>query len=226
MTIAEVARMTGLSRAAARRCLHTLQQLGYIASDGRQFALRPKVLSLGFAAVATMPLATTVQPFLEHVNSQLCESASLSVLEDDEIFVIARATARRNNMKMAAVGCHMPLNGTALGRVLLAHLPSTQRDALFARMPRTSYTEHTIADPDTLLRILDQVRAQGYAMVDREIETDMLAVAVPIRNPRDEIVGAINVAIEDGRMSASELEGKALPVLREAARDITTALRS
>ncbi|MBL8699478.1 MAG: helix-turn-helix domain-containing protein [Alphaproteobacteria bacterium] len=224
LTIADVARITGLSRAAARRCLHTLQLLGYVGSDGRLYALRPKVLSLGYAFISSMPLATTVQPFLERVSERLGESASLGVLEEDEIVYVARAATKRIMSVSLNIGSRLPAHCTSMGRVLLAHLPAGELDGYLARVPLAPLTEKTITRRDELERALDQVRQRGYALVDQELEMGLRSISVPVHDTRGGVVGAMNVSTQAGRVARRDMENGFLPVLQEAARDVRAAL--
>ena len=94
-SIAEVSATSGLDRATARRCLLTLAELGYADYDGKFFTLTPRVLRLGTACLATMPLPRLVQPTLDRLSDTLNESASVSILDGAEIVYVARAARQR-----------------------------------------------------------------------------------------------------------------------------------
>jgi IclR family pca regulon transcriptional regulator len=219
LSIAEVARISGLPRAVARRCLYTLMQLGYVGTDGRAYFLRPKILSLGYAYLSSTPLTVSIQPYLERVGQTLHESCSAGVLEEDEVLYIARAAARRIMAVDLNVGSRLPAYCSSLGRVLLAHLPPAELDAYLARVERKPFTERTVTDRDALLEALEQVRRKGYALVDQELELGLRSIAVPIRNVGGQVVAAMNVSAQAARLGCREMESEVLPVLEAAAQE-------
>lgn len=224
LTIADVARITGLSRAAARRCLYTLERLGYVGSDGRLHALRPKVLALGYAFIASTPLAAAAQPVLERVSETLGGPASLGVLEEDEVVYVARAATKRITTVTLNIGSRLPAHCTSMGRVLLAHLPTAALDAHFDRVQLTAFTEKTITSREALRHVLDTVREQGYALVDEELEIGLRSIAVPLRSANGDVVGAMNVGTPVDRAAQRDMEGRFLPALQEAVRDLRNRL--
>jgi IclR family pca regulon transcriptional regulator len=220
LTIAEVARISGLPRAAARRCLHTLERLGYVGSDGRRYSLRPKILALGYAFMSSTPLATTLQPVLERVSERLHESCSASTLDEDEIVYIARAATRRIMSVTLNVGSRLPAYCTSMGRVLLAQLPREEIDEFLGRVRMRSITEKTITSRDVLRRVLDQVLEKGYALVDQELEIGLRSIAVPVRGATGAVIAAMNVSAQAARISRREMEGRFLPVLQQGAGEV------
>jgi len=133
LTLSEVAERTGLTRAAARRFLLTLQELGYVGSSGRQFSLRPRVLALGYAYLSSFSVSQIAQPHLEDLAEQLHESCSVSVLDGDDLVYVARASANRIMTIALTVGTRLPPYPTSMGRILLAHLPERELDAYLRR---------------------------------------------------------------------------------------------
>jgi len=220
LTIAEVARLAGLPRAAARRCLHTLSRLGYAGSDGRSYYLKPKILSLGYAFLSSTPLAATVQPFLERVSEGLHESSSAGVLDEGDVVYIARAATKRIMSVGLSVGSRLPASTTSMGRALLAHLPPAEQAAHLARFPPRRLTERTVVEPGALLRILEQTRLRGYALVDQELEVGLRSIAVPVVNAQGQVVAAMNVSAQAQRIGRREMEGRFLPALLTAAAEL------
>src|SRR5262252_5159600 len=170
LTLSEVAERTGLTRAAARRFLLTLQELGYVGSSGRQFSLRPRVLALGYAYLSSFSVSQIAQPHLEDLAEQLHESCSVSVLDGDDLVYVARASANRIMTIALTVGTRLPPYPTSMGRVLLAHLPAGELEAYLGRAELRKLTERTVVDPGELRTILATVRSQGWAAVDQELE--------------------------------------------------------
>ncbi len=219
LLIADVAKTTGLPRAVARRCFYTLMQLGYVGSDGRSFFLRPKILTLGYAYLSSVPLASTLQPYLERVSQAVRESCSAGVLEEDEVVYIARAATQRIMAADLRVGSRLPAYCSSLGRVLLAHLPAAELEAYLARVEFHPLTERTITSPEGLRRALEQVRQKGYALVDQELEIGLRSIATPVRNLAGEVVAAINVSAQATRLPRREMENHILPALHQAAQE-------
>jgi IclR family pca regulon transcriptional regulator len=231
LSIGDVARITKVSRPAAGRCLHTLEVLGYASPANGGFELTPMVMSLASNYLAAAPsqfgvgaIAHIAQPVLERVSKQLNESASLAVLDDDDIVYLARAAAQRILSVELAVGSRLPAACTSMGRVLLAHLSDDLRARYLSRVKLHPYTPHTIVNKPRLRAELDKVRAQGYAIVDQELEIGLRSVAVPVRRPDGAVVAAVNAGVHVARADSQTLLREFLPVLQRASRDITASL--
>jgi IclR family pca regulon transcriptional regulator len=214
LTIADVARATDLSRAAARRCLLTLTRIGYAEFDGKFFRLTPRVLRLGHAWLASTALPQLVQPFLERLSEETHESSSASLLDGHEIVYIARSAQRRIMSVGLSVGTRLPAFCTSMGRLLLAWRdPEEARARILAGKPK-ALTPHTITDPERLLEILAQVREQGHCIVDQELELGLISLAVPLFNARGEVVAAFNISGQIQRNSAQQMAEQFLPRMR------------
>jgi IclR family pca regulon transcriptional regulator len=216
LTIAEVARMTSLSRAAARRCLLTLEALGYAGFDGKFFTLKPRILKLGYAYLSSTALPQLLQPFLEEVSEATHESSSASLLDGEEIVYIARAATKRIMSVGLSVGSRLPAFCTSMGRVLLAGLPPEEARARLASAERRRLTPFTRTGVDELLAILEEVRSAGYAINDQELEMGLASIAVPVQNTTGRTVAAINVGAQAARIPAAELAQRYLPRLLAA----------
>lgn len=214
LTIADVARSTDLSRAAARRCLLTLTKTGHAEFDGKFFRLTPRVLRLGYAWLASTALPQLVQPFLEKLSEETHESASASLLDGAEIVYIARSAQRRIMSVGLSVGSRLPAFCSSMGRVLLAARPEAEARALIAAGGSRPLTPHTITDPDRLLAVLARVRADGYCLVDQELELGLISLAMPLLNKRGEVVAAFNISGQVQRVGAAEMTERFLPRMR------------
>ncbi len=224
LSIAEVARLSGLPRAAARRCLLTLEKLGYAGSDGRSFFLRPKILALGYAFLSSTSLPGAIQPFLERVSEQLHESCSAGVLDEDEVVYIARAATKRIMSVGLSVGSRLPAFWTSMGRVLLAHLPPAELQRRLGALQPRVFTDKTVTDKAQLARVLEQVRQRGYCIVDQELEIGLRSVSVPVVNTSGQVVAAMNCGLQAQRVSRRELESRVLPVLQATAQELRVLL--
>lgn len=213
LSLTDVAQITGLSRAAARRYLLTLTRLGYAEHDGKFFSLTPKILRLGYAYLSSTSLPSRIQPFLERVSETTGESSSAAVLDDTEVVYIARSATRRIMSIGLGIGSRLPAFCTSLGRAILAWKDPAWLDAYFRRVPLTPLTPRTLVDEAAVRASLEEVRRRGYAIVDEELELGLRSMAVPVQNAKGEVVCAINISIQASRMTADELVASALPVL-------------
>ncbi|WP_298397677.1 IclR family transcriptional regulator C-terminal domain-containing protein [Sphingobium sp.] len=219
MTIAQASRHTGLSRPAVKRCLHTLVRLGYAAQDGVNYALRPKVLALGFAYLSSSSLAMRAQPLLDQLRDDLHESCSLGVLEEDEVYYVARAEVSRIMSIALRAGSRLPLYCTSMGRVLLAGQPRALQQDYLRRTPLEARTAKTVTTPSALLSLFDHVAEEGYAIVDQELEIGLRSLAVPV-TVNGRVIAALNIGTQVDRVSVVELRSRFLPALRRVARDL------
>ncbi|MGM0928646.1 MAG: IclR family transcriptional regulator domain-containing protein [Actinomycetota bacterium] len=230
MTLSEVSKRTGLTRATARRFLHTLVDLGYVRTDGRVFELTALVLQLGYSYLAGQSLPQLVQPLLEELSAELHESTSASILDGDEIVYIARIHTRRIMTVGIMVGTRFPAYSTSMGRVLLAGLPIEELEERLASTTLKQLTPRTIADPVKLRAELDTVRNQGWSLVDQELEIGLRSVAVPVLHPDGSVAAALNMSMQaslaDGSRDVDAVVAEALPKLRAASAKITDALRA
>lgn len=225
LTLSEVSRRAGLSRATARRFLLTLVELGYVHSDGREFSLRPSVLDLGFAYLSSMGLPEVALPHMEALVAALQESSSMSVLDGGDVIYIARVPTRRRIMAVSiAVGTRFPAYATSMGRVLLAHLGAAELDAYLATATLTQLTSSTVHDEATLRRLLDRVRARGYAIVDQELEDGLRSAAAPVQGSDGTVVAAVNVSVHASRASVEDIEERLVPPLLDTVARITADL--
>ncbi len=224
MTLSEVAKRTGLTRATARRFLHTLRDLGYVSSEDRDFRLTPQVLSLGYAYLSSMSIVEIAQPFMARISKQISESCSMSVLDGADIIYVARVPAKRIMSVALSIGTRLPAYNTSMGRVLLAALDSEELNTYFAASERASYTPHTVFGETELRDILAQVRADGFAAVDQELELGVRSVAVPVRERSDKTLAALNVSGHAARVSMRDIRRNFLPPLQAAASAIAAAL--
>lgn len=220
LTSSEVARLTGFTRATARRLLMTLVELGYVHSDGRHFTLRPKVLELGYSFLSSMTLPEIARPHLEELAQAMDETCSLAVLDDDHIVYVARVSTRRIMRFAISVGSRFPAYATTMGRVLLAAQSDEWLDGYLERTELRPFTPRTVTDPARLRSGLDRVRRQGYALADQELEDGIRSLAVPVRDPDGAVVAAMNVTVHTSRGTVASMRKEMLPLLLDCARAV------
>jgi IclR family transcriptional regulator, pca regulon regulatory protein len=226
LSLSEVARATGLTRAATRRFLLTLVKLGYVRNDGREFSLRPRVLELGYAYLSGLAMPEVAAPHLEELVAQVRESSSISVLDGHHIVYVARVPTKRIMAVAISVGTRFPAYATSMGRVLLAGMSQEELDRYLAEASLDPITARTVTDPDALRNIVAEVARQGYAIVDQELEEGLRAVAAPIRGTGDSVTAAINLSAHASRVSMAAMRSELLPRLLETAKRIESDLRS
>ncbi|MCZ9350794.1 helix-turn-helix domain-containing protein [Streptomyces mutabilis] len=225
LTLSEVARAAELTRAAARRFLLTLADLGYVHTDGRLFRLTPRVLELGYSYLAGFTLPQIAEPYLEHLVAQVRESSSLCVLDGDDVVYVARVPTSRIMTASITVGTRFPAHLTSVGRVILADLPDAEIETRLARADLRPHTARTLASADALRAELRRVRRQGYALVDQELEDGLRSVAAPVRDRDGAVVAGVNIAVHAGRNSVESVRRDLLPHLLATVARIDADLR-
>ncbi|GIJ43273.1 IclR family transcriptional regulator [Virgisporangium aliadipatigenens] len=224
LTLSEVAVATGVTRAAARRFLRTLVGLGYVRSDGRLFSLTPRVLDLGYAYLSSASLPEVAEPHLEALVARVNESSSVSVLDAGEVVYVARVPTSRIMTVAISVGTRFPAYATSMGRVLLAGLDDCDLEAYLAGAALEGLTPRTVRTPASLRERIGQVRAQGWALVDQELEEGLLSVAAPVRDRSGRTVAAVNVSGAATRWDAGSIVRDLVPPLLETAAGISADL--
>jgi len=225
MTLSEVAARTGLPPAVARRCLITLVELGYVGQHERKFLLRPAVLTIGSAFLASMQIEQVVLPPLQSLRDQTGDSASLAVLSGSDILYVAHVSTDRRFRVAANVGTRFAFHATSLGKAIAAHLPEAERAALLAQAPFARFTERTVTDGAVLAERLALIATRGYDSALDELDYGIVSVAVPVFGRDRRVIASINCSTSTTRISQDELVRTRLPLLREAAGEIEAALK-
>ncbi|KJH82325.1 IclR family transcriptional regulator domain-containing protein [Stutzerimonas stutzeri] len=225
LTIAQISHRTEIPRAAVRRCLHTLIKLGYATTDGRTYSLLPKVLTLGHAYLSSTPLAVTAQPILDRLSDQLHEACSMATLEGDEVLYVARsATPQRLISVDLSVGSRLPAYCTSMGRILLAALDDAALEDYLEHANLQIKTSRTLHTPEAIRASIEEIRQQGWVIIDQELEVGLRSLAVPLKDSAGQVLAALNVGTHASRVTKQELETRFLPVLLEASKELSTRL--
>ncbi|WIM67183.1 IclR family transcriptional regulator [Corynebacterium breve] len=229
-TLAQVAEATGLARATARRFLHTLVAEGYADTDGSEFWLTPSVLELGYAYMSSLGLPAIAQPHLEKLSRTIDESCSLSLLDGHDVVYVGRVPVRKIMTVNITIGTRFPAHAASMGRVLLAYLPPAELDEYFATSRRKALTPRTIVDEVELRAVFEQIRKDGWAVVDQELEPGLRSLAAPVFNGDNEVVAAVNISTQAAVHEQDELFDTFLPELlatcRAISNDIATTHQS
>ena len=224
MTLADIAKRVSLPRATVRRSLITLATLGYIETDGRNFALTPKVLALANSYLSSSPLPRAAQPMLERLAETTRESCWAAILDEEDVLLVAGARTNRLLSAGLAVGSRLPAFCSALGRVLLAGSSDDKLDAFMERLAPRSLTPRTVTEAAAIRRAILSAREEGYAISDGEVETGVCSIAVPLVDQQGRTIAALNATVPSARLRRSEMMERFLPLLRQAANDIRPIL--
>lgn len=226
LTVTEAAKLTGLSRPAARRILLTLEHLGFAESTNGVYSLTARTLSLGFAYLSSNNSWSIAHPFMREFVNKTGESCSISILDDIDILYVARISAKRIMSINLDVGSRLPAYATSMGHVLLAYLPEAELEKYLDAFELNKFTDKTITDKEELKKVLDDVRQKAWGGVDQQFEDGLRSIAVPIRDGNGKVIAAINCSVHAGRVSKKVLREEFLPVLKECADNISAALAS
>jgi IclR family pca regulon transcriptional regulator len=224
MTLSEVAAATELSPAVARRCLHTLVDLGYVGRKGKRFLLTPEVMGFASAFLESMNLEEVVRPHLQELRDETGDSSSLAVLSGEDILYLVHVSTNRRFRLVAGFGTRFPAYPTSLGRVLLAYQSPADIDAYFAHLETEQLTDRTVTAEPALRRILEECHETGFASIQDELDYGIVSVAVPVFDTEGAIVAAINCSTATTRVNQAQMVETRLPLLRETARKIELEL--
>lgn len=225
-TLSDIARSAAIPAATARRCLLTLEDLGYVTRHGRSFLLRPKVLELGAAYLDSMDIEHLTKTHLEELARKTGDSAAMSVLDGNEIVYVARASVRTLLRLEAHVGSRFPAHATSMGRVLLAGLSPERLQNYFDTAKLEALTDRTVCDPAQLRALIDDCRKCGYAAVADELAYGVVALAVPVLDVSGRVVAALNSSSHSGKTTRARLVRDRLSMLRQLSHRISADLRA
>ncbi|HKS59042.1 MAG TPA: IclR family transcriptional regulator C-terminal domain-containing protein [Steroidobacteraceae bacterium] len=226
MTLADVARATGMNRATVRRFLLTLVAEGYANTDGKQFALKPKVLELGYAALSSMKFLDVVQPAVERLAEQIGESCFAAILDGEDVVYVATATPAGRLINIGlSVGSRSPAHCVSTGRILLAALPERARLKYLDTATLRRMTANTVTSKVKLRALIEETSAKGWSVCDQELEIGLRSISVPIRDHSGEVLAALNVACPSSRITPEDMHTRVLLKLQETSQEITASLQ-
>jgi IclR family pca regulon transcriptional regulator len=224
MTLSEIARTTGMTRATVRRFLLTLVREGYAEKDEKLFYLKPKVLELGYSALSSMSMLDVIQPVMNELAKTLQESVFAAVLAGEDVIYIARATSDRLINVSITVGSRAPAHAVSTGRVLLAAEPEEAREKYLDRVKLEKLTTNTVTSKVKLRSLIEDARISNYSIVDQELEVGLGSISVPIKTSDGKVIAALNVCCPSSRTTMEDMQKKILPELMAATQKITAGL--
>jgi IclR family pca regulon transcriptional regulator len=205
--------------------LHTLQALDYVGTDGQLWWLRPRLLELGQAYLATTSVWDVVRQRLERLADEVQETTSAGVLSGDDVVYTVRVPYRRIMSMNVDVGTRIPAFASSMGRVLLGAMDDDELDAALTRAELRPLTPHTVSSVDALRSLVQEVRGQGWCLMEEELEAGIQCVAAPVHDAAGAVVAAVTVSSHTTRLAPEELRERILPALLCAASDIDEDLR-
>lgn len=224
MTLSEVAKVNNLSRAAARRHLHTLRHLGYMTQIGDRFQLTPKILDIGRSYLSSMSFTGVLTPFLNDLSHKLKRPCSAAILDGNEIVYVSHIGRAEFISINITVGSRLAAYATSIGHVLLGGLADEEFEEFLQSEAFPELTAFTITDKDDLRKAIKKARVDGYSLVDQQLEMGLRAVAVPVRGQSGKIVCAIAVSRFNEDVSPQESTEMYLPSMLETAEKVTSVI--
>lgn len=222
------AQRTGMTRAAARRHLLTLAELGYLESDGSYYWLSARVLRFAGSYMASSRLPRTLQPTLNRLAQQTQAAFSAVVLDGGEGVIVARSAGTAEPVRHLAYGLHLgarlPAHATSTGRVLLANLSKLDFNAWLSGRELVRITPQTEVGKMKFKALIEQVRVNDFCFACDSHEIGIQALAVPLRNMQGRTLAALNVVGTAEQLSDTAMQRKWLPLLLEAARELRPLL--
>lgn len=221
LTLTDAAKLTDLSRGTARRLLLTLAEIHYVDTDGKYFWLTPKLINLSRGFLMPLGVGEGSAAILKALTTKLDESASVGILDGEDIVYIERVEVRRIYSSRIVNGTRLPAACSSIGRVLLASLSDNDLHNWLRSYPLKALTEKTITDTDRFWQEIETVRNQGYAVIDEELEIGIRSISVPIQSPNGRTMAALNASTISARHTVDDLQQDFLPELLEASQKLS-----
>jgi IclR family pca regulon transcriptional regulator len=225
LSLGDVARLLGWRRTEPFRFLHTLESLGYLRRDPvtKRYELTPKVLEIGFSALANLQLPELAQPYLERLRDRTNGSAHVGILDGNDVVYVGRAASRSILSSTIHIGSRLPAHATAIGKTLLASKTDAWISAWLATNDLVRYTATTHVDERAFLSEIGQIRKRGFAISNQEFEFGIRSVAAPIRNGNSETIAAVNVSAAADSLTSASVTDVVVPAVRETALELSQA---
>lgn len=225
-TLSDVAALVKLDRATARRFLLTLSEIGYVTTDGKRFALAPKVLELGFSYFSAMTVWERVQPILDDLSEKQKGAVSIGVIDGKEVVYVARAQNRRSVYTLnVSVGSRFPIYSSSIGRILLSGMDDQDIKAFLKQVDLVKRTPKTISKLGDIMNEVARVRKLGYCISDEETEVGIRSIAVPVFGRDGKIIAGFNASVQSSVADKRALVSEFLPLLKAGAVQVQAAMQ-
>jgi IclR family pca regulon transcriptional regulator len=220
LTVSDAARITGLARATARRCLYTLEKVGYVSAAGSSYQLESRFLPLARAYLKSLGPEGSIQVVLDRLRDAVDETCALGKLDGAHVIYTSVSRKTRTRTLGGSMGLRVPAFCTSMGRILLATLGDAEVETVLKAFPPVKFTPLTVTAPEEIRARIEEAGRNGFSINDQELDLGLRALAVPIRDHRGRVIGALNAGGEAGRLSNALLVGRFLPLMQEAAEEI------
>jgi len=224
LTLSEAAAAADLSRATARRILRTLTSLNFVEQQGRQFALAPGILKLGFSYLSAQNWIERARPLMKELSERFHESCSAAILQGTDVVYVARVPAGRIMSVAISIGTRLPAFHSSMGRAQLGFLDDDELWRRLRSVRIAPYTPSTITDVQALFERIRSDHEQRFSIVDEELERGLRSIAVPIVDRSGQAITALNLSTHSTRTTRSEMRERFLPALRQTAERISVSI--
>lgn len=223
LSLSQIANLTDLDLSAAQRFTFTLSNLGYLTKDPltKTYSLSPKMLDFSYNYLASNELVSRATPYLRQLSQETEETTNITVLEGTDIVFTSRIVSRHVLNPQVITGSRLPAYCTSPGLAILANLPVAQAQDILARSNLVSYTAHTVAEPNKILKRLAAIRRRGYSHTEGEYYLGDISTAAAIVNAHGYPIGAVNVAVSRTRWRGSKDEKRIADLVIAAATAIS-----
>ncbi|TWF59056.1 IclR family transcriptional regulator domain-containing protein [Neorhizobium alkalisoli] len=224
LTLPQIAKVTGLDRASARRLVLTLLHLGYVKQEDRVFSLTPRILVLASGFLQGRKFGKTIEPVLRSFSHQLSDAISMAMIDENDAVYVAHAG---NDTKPASigftVGSRVPLLQSAIGRALVAASSPERIEELVATAPVERFTSTTLLDRKAIAQDIALTAERGFALVDGEFEAGVAAIAISARSASGEIA-SVGISGNSARLMEKDYFNRVVDTLRECSKTIAALL--
>ncbi len=197
MQVVKLAGEVGLPAGTTHRMLTKLRELGYVQQDTQTkvYSLGLKMFSLAAQMLNSIDLRDVSAPHLRRLVELTGVNPILTVYDyQQQVAICVDTIGSGGQIKFfVGLGKVMPLHCSATGKVIAAFLPSEKQDGIFVDRDLERYTEHTCTDPQKLQKEWIHIQRTGFAVCDEEMELGVAAIAAPIWDATDQIIGSVGV---------------------------------
>jgi DNA-binding IclR family transcriptional regulator len=225
MTLADLVAALELPKATVHRLCNQLLSCGFVSRDlnERDFVVGPALRQLALNTLNHGSLRGLRHEVLTALVAQVGETCNFTTLDGAGVLYLDRVEAPWPWRLTLDVGAHVPLHCTASGKLFLAFMSESQREAMFRSLPLQPITQHSITTVEALRQACALIRDQGYSFDQEEFVLGLVAIAVPVRDKMGEVRAALAVHGPAARLPLEQALLR-LPALHEAAKRMTLLL--
>lgn len=203
-SITDISKKLSIYPSTIYRILCTLKFGGFVEQDPKtqKYLLGMRLVELGSSKLQNMNLTKEIEPHLKELKAKFNETVHLGVLRENEILYLVKEESSQTIRMVSQIGNRAPIYCTGLGKILLAFLPSKEKDEILNKTKLIAYTNNTITNRKILEDELSKIKKQGFAIDDEEHEKDVFCIAVPVNNFGNQVIAAISISIPKFRINS------------------------